>query len=787
MKLNRLLIVLIVCLIAGLLGFAEMVHADLNDGLVAYYPFNGNADDKSGNGNDGVVNGATLITDRFGNENSAYSFDGVNDAIVVSDSELLDFGSGECTYSAWIKMNSSFSDGTWNTILSKKQDFEPWNGIRFIINKDRTAHIQFDYGPVNNVLKSESTVSPGIWYNFVIVKNASDTISLHINNSIIDSLSNSSGNTDTNVDLWIGGLTDSFTSYGWFFDGVIDDIRIYNRALSEAEISELYNQGAVTTPGTLKWSYQAGHDFRSSPAIGSDGSIYIGSYDCSFYALNHDGSLKWSYPTGNSIYSSPSIGSDGTIYMGSKNGKFYALRTDGSLKWSYQTGADIHSSSPSIGKDGTIYVGSVDHKLYALNPDGSLKWSYQTGGIVHSSPSIDADGTIYVGSLDNKLYALNPDGSLKWSHETGDIIISSPSIGGDGTIYVGSYDNNFYALNPDGSLKWSYQTGGDVGSSPSIGSNGIIYVGSKDSNLYALNPDGSLKWSYQTGDKVGSSPAIGNDGTIYVGSNDNKLYALNSDGSLKWSYQTRDAIISCPAIGSDGTIYVGSLDNNLYAINGNSGGLADTPWPMFRHDVKHTGRVPESSGAILNLNGPSTVNVGAISTVFILTSQDSSSNPVNVTQNTGFSLSSNSTGTAGFYRDAAGTTAISQVTIANGSSTATFYYKDNKPGTPTITASCTSGMELGSDTHQITVNAGTTTTTKVDLNGPSTVNVGEVSTVFTLTSQDASSNPTNVIQDTVFNLTSNSTGTPGFYRDALGTTAISQVTIANGSSTATHS
>ena len=361
------------------------------------------------------------------------------------------------------------------------------------------------------------------------------------------------------------------------------------------------NDGLATTdPGTLLWSYQVGHDFRASPAIGSDGTIYVGSYDCSFYALNHDGSLKWSYPTGNSIYSSPSIGSDGTIYMGSKNGKLYALRTDGSIKWSYQTGADIHSSSPSIGKDGTIYVGSADHKLYALNPDGSLKWSFETGGIVHSSPSIDNDGIIYVGSLDNKFYALNRDGSLKWSHETGDIIISSPSIGSDGTIYVGSYDNKLYALNPDGSLKWSYQTGGDVGSSPSIGSNGIIYVGSKDSNLYALNPDGSLKWSYQTGDKVGSSAAIGNDGTIYVGSNDNKLYALNSDGSLKWSYQTRDAVISCPSIGSDGTVYVGSLDNNLYAINGNSGGLADTPWPMFSHDLKHTGIVPESSDSNAN-------------------------------------------------------------------------------------------------------------------------------------------------------------------------------------------
>ena len=53
-----------------------MAFADLKDGLVAYYPFNGNANDESGNGNNGTVNGATLTTDRFGNTNKAYSFNG---------------------------------------------------------------------------------------------------------------------------------------------------------------------------------------------------------------------------------------------------------------------------------------------------------------------------------------------------------------------------------------------------------------------------------------------------------------------------------------------------------------------------------------------------------------------------------------------------------------------------------------------------------------------------------------------------------------------------------------
>jgi hypothetical protein len=57
----------------------------LNDGLVAYYPFNGNANDKSGNGNHGTVHGATLTEDRFGNADSAYNFDGVYDYIEIKN------------------------------------------------------------------------------------------------------------------------------------------------------------------------------------------------------------------------------------------------------------------------------------------------------------------------------------------------------------------------------------------------------------------------------------------------------------------------------------------------------------------------------------------------------------------------------------------------------------------------------------------------------------------------------------------------------------------------------
>lgn len=323
--------------------------------------------------------------------------------------------------------------------------------------------------------------------------------------------------------------------------------------------------GAQTN--TLKWSYETGDCVKSSPAVGIDGTTYVGSCDYKIYALDPNGTCKWTYPTGGAVKSSPAIGADGTIYVGSDDDKLYALDPNGSLKWECQTGGDI-VSSPNIGTDGTIYFGSFDKKFYAIKHDGSLKWSYQTSSWITSSPAIGDDGTIYFGSdwNDNKIYALRPDGTLKWSYQTARGICSSPAISDDGTIYIGSQDNKLYALDPNGSLKWTYTIWAGIESSPAVRADGTLYIGS-GSKVYALDPNGNLKWAYQTEGTIKSTPAIGVDGIVYTGSLAGKVYALDPNGSLKWSYQAGDAINSSPAISSDCAIYIGSDDGKVYAFH----------------------------------------------------------------------------------------------------------------------------------------------------------------------------------------------------------------------------
>ncbi len=135
-----------------------------------------------------------------------------------------------------------------------------------------------------------------------------------------------------------------------------------------------------------------------------------------------------------------------------------------------------------------------------------------------------------------------------------------------------------------------------------------------------------------------------------------------------------------------------------------------------------TSKLPTQVG----LTGPATVNAAMVSTAFTLTSRDKNGDSAAVTENTVFALSSSSTGTAAFYRDATGKLAITQTTIVKGSSSAIFYYGDTAAGTPTVTATRVNGMALGSDVCQITVVSGTVSGTVYnDLNGNGVQDPGE--------------------------------------------------------------
>ena len=88
------------------------------------------------------------------------------------------------------------------------------------------------------------------------------------------------------------------------------------------------NQTSKVKIGTPVWEFETGVYVYSSPAIGSDGTVYVGSYDGKLYAINGKSGVKlWEFETGN-VDSSPAVGSDGTVYVGSNDNKLYAIKTE---------------------------------------------------------------------------------------------------------------------------------------------------------------------------------------------------------------------------------------------------------------------------------------------------------------------------------------------------------------------------------------------------------------------------------------------------------------------------
>jgi outer membrane protein assembly factor BamB len=313
---------------------------------------------------------------------------------------------------------------------------------------------------------------------------------------------------------------------------------------------------AVDSHGAFLWDLPTDPTGRwFSSALASDGTLYVqGDFNQSLllYALdtapNPQGKrVKWSVDLHDVYGSSPCVGADGTVYVGSSTNssdppRIYALgpgseSSDAGYTWALQTTYGGYGL-PAIGDDGTIYV-SDSRSFNAIDPQGSqghLKWSTPIRGDpryggASTAPVIAPDGTIYIGSYSGLLYAIDPATGASKSRQIMDDMVSSLALGADGTLYVGGSvkDKALVALTPSafwdsGAVIWRKDI---IGGAESIvlGADGTIYITS--GWLRALSPDGSLKWSVAE-PLAGylSEPAIAADGTLYIADSTSKLYAF---------------------------------------------------------------------------------------------------------------------------------------------------------------------------------------------------------------------------------------------------------------------
>ena len=216
----------ILTLTLGALVQAQAQYPFTN-GLVAYYPFNGNANDASGT-NNGTVFGATLTANRFGETNRAYYFDGQSK--IVAGDQSLPLGSASRTVSLWINTHSNKP----NSIPLKWGNNAASQGNWLNILGDQRVLMDF----YNSGVFSTNLIVRSKWQHLVCSLESPTTARIYINGNLAG-MGTVAANTTTSGNMLIGN-SDGPDAASTGVVGEIDDVRIYNRALSDSEVQRLY-------------------------------------------------------------------------------------------------------------------------------------------------------------------------------------------------------------------------------------------------------------------------------------------------------------------------------------------------------------------------------------------------------------------------------------------------------------------------------------------------------------------------------------------------------------------
>jgi hypothetical protein len=222
------------------------------NGLVGWWPFTGNPNDLSVNTNNGTVTGATLTADRFGNPNNAYSFNGTSsNSIDIPHNASFDVSN--VTISAWYNaIDYGVNITSYKRLIVSKREWGGW-GNSFEVNIEapfsgtvNKMQACWTINGVNSILTFEDgSLLTNTWSHFVYTHD-NDSAKIYLNGALVQSMAISGGLTYNTLPVRFGGRPVD----GWHpFNGDLDDIGIWNRALSACEIQDLYSSQLNSSAG----------------------------------------------------------------------------------------------------------------------------------------------------------------------------------------------------------------------------------------------------------------------------------------------------------------------------------------------------------------------------------------------------------------------------------------------------------------------------------------------------------------------------------------------------------
>lgn len=236
------------------------ISQNLNDSLLIHYTFDGNAQDQSGNGYDGIVN-ATLTQDQFGNPNSAYSFNGIDEFIDLPN--VADLKPDlPISYSVWVKFNSLPSTGNVMFTNNFAQDNHSGVWMQGASNGAITIAFGSALGGTssNNIRRKRGStiVQTGVWYHVAGVVRGPTDMDIYID--CVDDGGTYHGQSASTVgytaDAGSIGRKDVANASPYYFDGVLDEFRYWNRAITLNDIEKICERNASVNENSMSYNLQ---------------------------------------------------------------------------------------------------------------------------------------------------------------------------------------------------------------------------------------------------------------------------------------------------------------------------------------------------------------------------------------------------------------------------------------------------------------------------------------------------------------------------------------------------
>ena len=380
-------------------------YLTVTPGLVSYYPFNDNVKDAGGSSNNGVVHNAGLTFDRAGIMAKAYYFNGSSSYIEVPSSSNLNV-TGGITVTSWIKADTSQPSGLWGRIIDKLDNVghKGW-ALSRNPNTNAARFELYDSNGDNHYVETNHKIADNTWhqvsasYDGQVMKIYMDGVLENHLNIGAKALSN------TTDSLGIGNNND-----GNFFKGTIDECMIYNRALSDAEVKTIYNDGnqsasvpvllsptmgttGVARKVTLKWdtsSYAISYHVQIAKdlVVNSDGSFKVQN-------VVYDNMLAYTY-----VQPSQVLDSLTTYYW-----HVSAINSGGtggySVIYNFKTGAKVSSpSTPRLLSPSAYVTGEQRRTVFQWNssPDAD-SYRLQIAPDYHIYTSTDSLGAFLSGNV----------------------------------------------------------------------------------------------------------------------------------------------------------------------------------------------------------------------------------------------------------------------------------------------------------------------------------------------------------------------------------------------------